>query len=54
MFQEDQFSNSFVIVWHIFPIFPQASQASSIWKKPDDVNVLTPTTWNLHSDTYML
>ena len=38
-----------------FPIFPQASKPSTKdLEEPDDVYVLTPTTWNPHSDAYVI
>ena len=36
------------------PIFPPASQALQELEEPEDVYILTPTTWNPHSDAYVI
>ena len=36
------------------PIFPTSKPNTQEFEEPEDVYVLTPTTWNPHSDAYVI
>ena len=53
MFQETNFQIS-LSLYGTFSYFPTSKPSTKDLEEPDDVYVLTPTTWNPHSDAYVI
>ena len=53
MFQETNFRIA-LSLYGTFSYFPTSKPSTKDLEEPDDVYVLTPTTWNPHSDAYVI
>ena len=54
MFQEANFQIPLSLLYSTFSYFPRSKPSTKDLEESDDVYVLTPTTWNPHSDAYAI